>query len=190
MLFLQKLAKFWNCLFKWNFSLPTESELMAADVIVTQAFSRLANGKAGPGNELLAQAARDLQKRFSLPILAQEEVSLAAPDLQCELVVKSSADGRSTIQVNTFTVAKAQAEFCARKGWKRVIVVVVPYGRGRALWVYERLGLKAVPAPVAEKGYEHPNLAHWTARGGRIRSFFAIVRELLCRLLFLYKGWM
>ena len=184
-LFLRRL---FNCFFSWHILPATENELKTADCIVTQAFSRLSDGGAGPGNEILARVAETLQKRLSLPLLVQEEISIALPELRCDLIVKSSSDGRSSATVNTYSVAKEQTLFCRKKGWKRVIVVVYPYHMGRAVWTYQRFGLDAIPAWVPQRGYEHPKLVHWVCQGGAIRICFMLLRELLCRILFLALG--
>ncbi len=184
MLFIQKL---WNCFVNWNIAPATPQELRTADVIVTQACSRLKDNSPGPVNKVLADVTRRLWEHYRLPILPQEEIAMADPTLPIHTRIGASLDGVSTMQWNTYVVAKWQARICLENGWKRVIVVAVPYHMGRACAVYRKVGL--IPFPVAmpaqEKQYFLPELKMWALR----TPLRAKSRELACRLLFLYKEW-
>lgn len=182
------MATRYYTLFSWKIPPATEQELKTADAIVTQAFARLKDNTPGPGNAILAQVTRALYTKYHLPVLPQEEVAMADPFLTIHTkIIAESPDGRSTLKWNTYFVAKRQAEICQVQGWKRVIVVAVPFHMGRAVAVYHKVGLVPLPAkmPLPAAQYFHSDILDPTLRF-RTR---ATVRELLCRLLFLYKGW-
>lgn len=182
------MASLWYALFKWNIAPATEQELKTADAIVTQAYSRLKDNSPGPGNLVLARVTRKLWERYHLPILAQEEVAMADPTLPIHTRIGGSPDGLSRMQWNTYVVAKLQAKICQANGWERVIVVAISWHMGRACAVYRKIGLMPLPTekPAEEKRCFHPESMAKTLR----TPLIAKTRELACRLLFLYKGWM
>lgn len=181
------MASLWYALFKWEIPPATEQELKTADAIVTQAYSRLKDNSPGPGNMMLARVTRKLWERYRLPILPQEEISMADPALQIHTRIGTSPDGLSTMQWNTYAVAKWQARICRANDWKRVIVIAVPFHMGRACAVCRKVGLLPLPAATPEdRTIFHPESMAKTLR----TPFLALPRELACRLLFLYKGWM
>lgn len=206
------MASLWYTLFTWQLTPATETELATAHAIVTQAHGRMRDGTAGPGNEIMAAATRRLHERFPyLPILPQEDVALADPELPYHSVIGGlkdsramanvrhkhathgggSATGASNMQWNTYVIARAQAEICKRNGWTRVIVVAFPLHWGRAAAAYRKLGLLPlmVEMPPYLDAYMHPDLVPDGLLGIQTVSKFK-KRELLCRLLFKYKGWM
>lgn len=183
---MQFLKSLWRCLFIWQIPPAEETELKTAEAIVTQAFSSLKNGKPGSGNIILAGIARNLHRKYSLPILAQEEVAQALID--CSLtpltpyatITKECTGGGW----NTLNIAKAQEEICRSRGWRKVIVVAHPVHMGRAVWTYAKLGLKPLAAAMPDIGYIHPKLIH---RSHRSKWLFRL-RELCGRILFLLWG--
>lgn len=181
--FIRNLLK---CLFVWRFKYATEAELASADAIVTQSYNRHKDGTAGPGNLIMAIVAKELCLRYRLPVIPQEELVMAMPTLPCFAVAGGSNDGKSTKNWNIYEVAKFQANVCKANGWKKVVVVVVPLGAGRALWCYKKLGLDPILAPMPTSGYYHPDNQTFTLRGP-IRLF---IREFLCRLLFQKWGYL
>ena len=183
--FLKRLA---DCFFTWKFPEPSLLELVPVGVIVTQAWSKLRDGQPGPGNTLLADTAIDLSWKRGFKVIAQEEVAYVYPGRFAFVAraPKSCTDGRSTPEWNTYMVAVKQAEICLQYGWQTVLVVAAPVHMGRALWVYERLGFRALPAPVHNaRAYNHPDTVHWSTRGSLLWTY---IRELMCRLLFLWQG--
>lgn len=183
------VQKLWNCLFQWHIPPASEDELKTAHAIVTQAYSRLKDNSPGPGNRVLASVTRKLWERHRLPILPQEEIAMADQTLPIHTRIGASPDGLSTMQWNTYAVAKWQARVCLSNDWKRVIVVAFSWHMGRACAVYRKVGLiplpAAMPAEAEEKQCFHPESRDWTLR----TPLRAKPRELACRLLFLYKGW-
>lgn len=175
---------FW-CFYTWNIAPASPENLGNADAIVTQAFSRSKKGGIGKGNHTLACVAHLLHICYQLPILAQEEIALANPSLSYMIVIRrENNQGSSAISWNTHTVAKKQFEICKTNGWHSVIVVSAPDHMGRALKVYEKLGLKAVPAPMPTEEYFEPNLTHWSHR----RKWRFRMREFTARICFLFAG--
>ncbi len=189
---ITKLLKHgFKCLFVWNIPSANKEEFGTADAIVTMAHGRMRDGTAGPGNVILAKITREFNEKYPhLPILPQEEIPLADPDLPYYTIIGGSLDGCSTMEWNTYAIASWQAKICKENGWKRVIVIAFPLHMGRTTWVYEKLGLIPLPAkmPLGLKAYMDPNLVPSGVLGIQTPVRFA-VRELLCRILFLYKGW-
>ena len=180
---MEWLITLFRCFLDWRNCSGRPEDFTHAHAIVTQACSRLRNGSPGPGNLILAAVTRNLHDKYGLPILAQEEVPMAAPELPYAYIAGGSKDGKSTWSWNTYTIARLQARECDARGWHRVIVVTVPSHMFRALRVYEKLGLEAIPAPMPRRGYLHPKSVHWSARAEPL----LYLRELLCRILFLLQ---
>lgn len=185
------MASLWYALFKWNIPPVSEKELKTAQAIVTQAHGRMRDGSGGPGNLLMAEVARTLHARLNLPILPQEDLSIADPTLPFHTVIGGSATGKSTLQWNTFVIAARQAEICRENGWLKVIVVAFPLHMGRAVAVYRKAGLIpfAAAMPSNLKAYMHPDLVPGGLLGIQTVPRYAL-REFLVRLMFLKNGWM
>jgi hypothetical protein len=183
--------KICSALLDWSPPVATEEELGTAQAIVTMAHGRMRDGKAGPGNAIMACVTRALWEKYRLPILPQEEISMADPSLPCHTIISGSDDGRSNMKWNTRIIAERQAEICKKNGWTKVIVVAFPLHQGRARAVYRKLGLEPLFAemPARLKDYMHPNLVPGGIVGIQTIPRF-VVREFLCRILFLWKGWM
>lgn len=179
------LKRLFRCLFVWRLEQATVEEISKAQAIVTQAYSRLKNGRPGSANEEHAWIARRLWEKYGLPVIPQEEIAMADPELPCFEIAGGSPDGRSTFSWNTWEVAKVQADVCKKNGWDTAIVVVNPVGAGRTKWVYETLGFKPllVIVPMYDDYYQ-PDLVHFSLR----KKWRAYVREFFCRLLFLFWG--
>ena len=178
--------RLWRCLFIWKIPPAPGEKLATAQVIVTQACSRLKNSEPGPGNNTLAQVTRWLSEHYQLSVIPQEEVVMADPNLPCIEVVGGSPDGRSTPSWNTWTIAEIQAGICRREELRSVIVVADPAHMGRAVWVYEAQGLKALPAPMPRdmRRYIFRDAVHWSRRALWLIYF----REFCARVLFLLQG--
>jgi hypothetical protein len=113
----------------------------------------------------MARVAKRLHEQFHLPVIPQEELVMADPTLPYLEIAGGSRDGKSTMQWNTYEVAKFQANICKARNWKTVIVVVAPMHAG---------------------GYYHPENQTFTLRG----PWRLFIREILCRYMFLFLGKM
>jgi hypothetical protein len=180
----------YRCYFRWQFEQGTEQELSTAEIILTQGCSRLKSGAAGKGNDLMARSTRALHERFPhIPILPQEEVRIADPDLPYVGVasIGDEREGKSSMSWNTYEVARIQAEYCRKHGLTRAIIVAHPFHMGRSLWVYEDLGLTTIPAPMLGKTSDYYGEADLVHPSHRFATS-AFAREILCRTLFLLQG--
>lgn len=181
------VKKLFQIFFVWNVPAASEEELLQADAIVTQAFSRTKDNRPGPGNGMMASLMRQLHLWYGLPILAQEEVAWAAPKLSYACVSEDpNRSGNSTASWNTWEVAKVQAEYCTKRGWKKVIVVAVPDHMLRSLEVYRKLGLEPLAAPMHRRNYCSPSLTAWTCW----HPWLFRLSEIGRRLLFWRWGYM
>lgn len=176
--------------FVWKVPQATFVEIAQADAIVTMAHGLLKNGTPSPGDQILARVVRDLHRRFPLmPIIPQEPVALAAPDIPFAAVArppKGNVLGGSNRQWNTRTVARFQANICRENNWKTVAFVATPYSQPRTQWELERYGLRCMAVPVppySKKLYDHPLSIYWYGRGGAWRDL--LVEALRGRLHYL-----
>ena len=140
----------------------------------------LKNGKPGPGNELIAKTAKALSQMYRLPVLTQSEIELADDSLLYVYIYRGQTGGHSTMACNTYTITEAQASFCKKRGWKKIIVVAFPLHMGRAIWTYQLFGLETMPANMPKTGYAHSELIHWSHR----KEWLFFLREILVRVFF------
>lgn len=179
------LRMLWKCFAVWVVKPAIQEELRGARAVLAFADSRMRDGSPGSGNELIAGVVRHLHTAYDLPILVQEEVALAAPDLPYAYVVRGEQTGTSSRGWNTAVIANQMVAVCRRNDWKRVAIATTPAHLCRAMWVAERLGLQVMAAAMPKGQYFHKDLALWACRGGELRFRS---RELLVRLFFLLRG--
>lgn len=179
MRFFQDLYK---CIFVWSLKPSSEREIAKADAIVTSAHGLLKNGKPSPGDAVFTQTLRALHQKFpQKPIIPQEPVALAAPEIRYAAIARPPKDnilGASNMAWNSRVVAEFQADVCRKNGWKTVAVICHPYAP-RFKWELERCGLRVLVTrvpPYNKKTYTHPQSISWYGRGGRLRY---ILIELL-----------
>ena len=179
------LRMLWECITLWRPEPATEEELRKCDAVFAFADSRMRDGSPGPGNEFIAAGCRELCERYGLPLLVQDEVALAAEDLECRYVARGPQHGKSGRRWNTATITDEFAAICRQERWCRIVIVSTPDHLLRCCWVARKRGFEAVCAEMPEGHYFHPDLALWACRGGKYR-FRA--RDFLVRLYFLFRG--
>lgn len=187
------LKKLYWCLFVWRIPYARDEELKNVDAIVTQAVSKLKDGSSGPGDELLADAVERIRKTYpDMPVLAQDVVAhvLQQRGISCVSIAKPQEEsyGHSSFHWNTYTVALKQFELCKQKSWKRIALVAMPDHVVRSFMVYNNVGFKdvrVIAVDPIQTHYHHPKCLYWSMRGDRWRF---VLRELGCRLLFLFTG--
>lgn len=178
-------------LFVWSVPQASKQEIAQADAIVTMAHGLLKDGTPSPGDQILADVVRNLHRQFpTKPIIPQEPVALAAPDLPYVAVArppKINVLGSSNMAWNTRVVARFDAEVCRRNGWKKVAFVATPWCQPRTQWELERCKLQCVAVPVPpfrkliyDPLYTHPLSIYWYGRGGLFR--YLLVEALRGRL--------
>jgi hypothetical protein len=184
------INKLWKALTDWDFVPASEGQIRSSQLVVTQAWSRRKDGRPGAGNRMLAEATEGVCIGFNKPVFPQEEVAWGLPKwVPVVGVAGGSETGGSTLEWNTYAVAKVQHDYCRKHDITRVIVVAHPLHMNRALWVYRRLGLEAVPAPVSRRlcWYQDQGLVHPAfRRGWGIPVIW--FRELLARWLFVLQA--
>lgn len=188
MLFFQKL---FGCFFAWNTVHAYFSELKSADVILTQAAGRVLGNKPGKGNIILARVLRQIHAVFpEKPMMPQEEVAWAAPDLPYHKVIRAPAGdlrkGHSTAQWNTDTIVAAQAEECKKMGWTKAIYLDVPGHHWRTGLCMKRHGLVPFVMLVPSSDYSDPENIFFSLR--HAYPWLFLTRELVCRIIFLITG--
>lgn len=177
MLFFSFLRDVFSCIFVWRVKQATFVDIVQADVIVTMAHGLLNIGTPSPGDCALADTIRKLHQQFpDKPIIPQEPVAIAAPDLPYVAVAKppkSNMLGSSNMSWNTRTVTGFDADVCRKNGWKKVAFVATPWCQPRTQWELERFGLQCVAVPVPpfrklfnDPIYTHPLSIYWYGRGG------------------------
>ena len=172
-MFLQDV---YRCLFVWKAPQATTVQIARADAIVTMTQGLRKDGTPSRGDMLFADVMRKLHEQFpQKPIIPQEPVALAAPDISYVAVAKppeGNTLGGSSMAWNTRTVTSFQAEVCWEHGWKTVALIAAPWTQTRAKWELERCGLKVVVVPMppyTKELYGDPNSIYWYCRGGSIR---------------------
>lgn len=165
-----------RCAFVWKAPQGTEEQISRTHAIVTMAHGLLRNGQPSPGDHIFAGKLRELHKKFpEKPMIPQEPVALAAPDLRYVAVAKPPEEnilGGSDMAWNTRAVARFQADVCHRHGWRTVALIAAPWTQTRAMWEIQRcdLDVVVVPMPPYRKDlYGHLDIIYWYARGGSAR---------------------
>lgn len=173
MTFLKDLSQ---AVFVWKVPQATREEIARADAIVTAAHGLLRDGAPSPGDKTLAEAMRRVHRRFpEKPLIPQEPVALAAPELRYAAVArppKGNKLGSSNLTWNSRSVARFQAHACrdlfpAKKG-VTVALIATPWCQPRMKWELERCGLHVVTVPVPPfraETYNHPHSIYWYGRG-------------------------
>lgn len=188
---MQFLGKLLRCVFMWHLPQSSIKDISRADVILTQAVSLLKDGSPGPGNKILADVLRELHEKFpDKPIIPQEELSLAAPELPYFAIAKRPPSGvacHSNSAWNTEAVVSFQHDICEKHGWKKAAVVAMPDHQGRTVMVMERFGFVpiVVPVPGPQEIYFNSDCFYFSQRGHRWRF---LLREFLCRIYFLLSS--
>ena len=183
--------KFFGCFFEWDVVCASRRELESADVILTQAAGRLADKRPGKGNMILAHVLRRLHAVFpEKPMMPQEEVAWAAPDLPYYKVItapgKDLPKGHSTRLWNTDVVVGAQAAECRKNGWTKAIYLTLPGHHWRTALCMKHYGLTPYGMRVPATDYSDPENIFFSLR--HAYPFLFLVREFVCRILFLITG--
>lgn len=181
------LRMFWECFTVWRVRPVNQNVLSSAQVIAAYSASRMEDGSVGEPNCRIADVARSLQRAFGLPIITQEEIAMAAPELSYRTVLKGGDRfGNSSFAWNTAVLADRMVEMCRKSGWRCAIVVASPMHQPRCCWVLARRGLHPLAAamPGTQRDYVDSRLAQRSVRS--VPRF--VVREFLSRLLFLFRG--
>lgn len=186
------MATLYDTLFTWRIPPASEQKLQTARAIVTQSTGREKDQETpGRGNFILADVTHALWQRLKIPVLPQIEVRFAeklrrGTGFPAAFTADQTEDGKSTMSWNTYVVARLQKEWLEKNGIPlRAILVASPIHMGRAVWVYEKLGFTVFPAFVPTGQYFDSRQDQWWLRC----AAGVYVYEFLCRLLFLYKGW-
>ena len=151
-------------------------DVWRADAILTMAQGLRKDGTPSRGDKLFAKEMESIHLLWpQKPIIPQEPVALAAPDIPYVAVAKPPEGndlGGSNMAWNTRTVARFQAGVCHEHGWKTVALIAAPWTQPRAKWELERYGLSVVVVPMppySKERYGDPLCLYWYARGGSFR---------------------
>ncbi len=162
-----------RCIFVWWIKPASEEEIAKAHAIATTAHGLTKSGKPSPGDTVLAMMMTDLHLRFpDKPIIPQEPVALAAPDIAYFAIAKPPTGnifGSSNMAWNTRTVARFDADACRERGCKRVVLVAASWAAPRMKWELERCGMEVLVAkvpPYRKRTHAHPGCIYWYGRGG------------------------
>lgn len=152
------------------------AQIAQVDAIVTMAQGLRKDGAPSRGDHLFAGVMQDLHERFpDKPIIPQEPVALAAPDIPYIAVArppKGNTLGGSNMAWNTRSVAMFDAGVCRNHGWQTVALIAAPWTQTRAKWELERCGLHVAVVPMppyTKEQYGDPDSIYWYCRGGSIR---------------------
>lgn len=181
------LRRLFECVFVWGEPTP-RGNLQDAQLIVTQAMPDCAGGASSDTNVAIADLAQHLHDKLGIPIFPQAEVGKILETRGVPLVGNTLFYGNVSLLADEYIgshgIARLQKNLCDEHGWTKVLLVVPFPHAWRALWIYERLGLKVIVPPGLPKIKFQRNL---TQRRWR-RAITAYPYELLARLISLYMG--
>jgi uncharacterized SAM-binding protein YcdF (DUF218 family) len=90
------------------------------------------------------------------------------------------------IVANTHDEAVLIAALAKRRGWNKVLLVTQPWHMRRAMAVFAKAGLRALPAPCVETEYELTYLRH---PGDRRNAFRNWLHETMGIQIYRMRGW-
>ncbi|GEM_PF-3324084 len=151
------------------------AQIAQVDAIVTMAQGLRKDGTPSRGDRLFADVLETIHEKFPWKrIIPQEPVALATKGIPFTAIAKppkGNALGESSRTWNTRAVARLQAGFCRRNGWKTVALIASPW-TPRAKWELERCGLNVVVVPMppySRELYGDPDSIYSYCRSGSIR---------------------
>ncbi len=209
------MKKLFRCLFSWQVAYPSFEEiernvLFATQkkqpvVILTHDIGLCEGNTPGRGNRSMALTlARTMRMFPSVPVLAQLGVALALEELgyKATQTIGPTASGtpldHSTLVYNSHKVVTDQREWLEAHGMfpALALTIATPLHMGRVKWIMEKQGFEMLPVPLptgSQREYMDPQGLYLSVRlagkfPGGVLVFF--LREVLARLLFLWKGWL
>ena len=90
------------------------------------------------------------------------------------------------IVANTHDEAVLVSDLAKRRGWDKVLLVTQPWHMRRAIAVFNKAGLRVLPAPCVETEYELTYLRH---PGDRRNAFRNWLHETLGFHIYRWRGW-
>lgn len=184
--FFEFLSKFWQVFFSWKMRPSEADKLKNADVIIGQSFGIDPNNKPGISNEFLANIVTQYDRydavlhHYPYTILQWEIADCVGFS---DYIISESRI--QSIYLDTYEVLAQTWVVCQKEGWKKAIIVAHPDHVWRVAKTAEKLGFQVLIADTAGCPYNPQSTQPWT----RNRPAF-IGREILARLLYLYKGWL
>jgi len=185
-LILQRLLQ---CIFVWGRP-ASKGNPQKAQLIVVQTASDCEGGVASVTNIALADLAERYHKKFGTPIFPQAEaerilqgrgvVSVGTTLIYSTVPLLSEKYGNGSLGI-----AESQQQFCAERGWTKVLVLAYYPHAWRVIWIYERMGLEVIIPKDLPKMHPQANMSQWRHR----RAVTSYLFELAARLFFLYKGY-
>jgi hypothetical protein len=157
-----------------------------ADVVGAFSFAFLKDG-FGRSNKEMARVVEDIHKGWDLPIMSQWEIAYAVQDQESKkaletIIEKHREEGK---YLDTLEVAEQMAEQMKKRGRKKILVVAHPLHVWRAVKILQKLGVKALVAPLLWSVPFEPKSEQWWTRN----RFFWTIKEIPIRLGSLLKGW-
>ncbi|MFA6551966.1 MAG: hypothetical protein WCT19_00500 [Candidatus Paceibacterota bacterium] len=187
------LKTLFECFFVWRFRPNKIDHSICSpcpfyedvDVIIVHAGGDRVDGQPGEINKYLVDAIFDVTvciKRV-LPVIAQGEMTQCLADTDFPLLGNIPSQRNNGAYIDTVDVAKAHKRICEEYGFKKPILVSYQPHLWRAYMVSKKIGLDVIVADVPDCVYEPECSQKW------MRHWYSnAVRELACRLVWLFQG--
>lgn len=199
-LFVLATPAFSSCLLVWlEADIPANVDFSAAQAIVIPcADFRSGHGGAddGPGPQSVQRLmlAADAYNRFHLPILV---TGGPAPQLRttCARLLKSTIERYFAVPVSwvedrsqtTFENAANSAELLQKMNIHTVIVVTQARDTPRAIWSFERVGVRALPWPAPRATREIDQIADVLPNPESLEETYYALHEMIGALYYRLK---
>ena len=183
------ISRLVECFSVWR--IEPRGDLSEGDIVITQAASATADGP-GPMNELIAQVALEIARKYGIPIAAQGEVADLLVFVN-DVDVYSSPTQREqkTLglrHLDSRDMALWHKGVCDALGCKRPILVTYQPHLVRVLWVTEKCAFSNIIVPFVPSAtgkHYAKGAEYWWASFQYIASF----REFCGRMLFWMCSW-
>jgi len=177
-MFLKKIIE---CFFVWHVPSDFKRLLKESDVLIGQSFGVRANNNPGKSNEKLSCIAKEIQDKYSVPLILQWEIAEGIQSISDVEVIRQHR--RKGKYLDTYEVIAQANNICKKNGWNRVIMLAHPHHCWRCVMAAEKLGLSVAVVNTMEISYDHLSKQIWTRS-----PWMFMPRELVARLLYLVTG--
>jgi hypothetical protein len=188
--FVRFISNLPDCFGNWSLITCYKGVENELDVKVGFAFGETTNFANQDSNFELAKTAL----RSSRPSILQGEIAIYESDIHRDNTISLEDSFPDVEYVDSRHIAEAAANICLQKGWTKIGIIAHPHHQWRCMMLLKKQGFDVYPIDCSNVSYSPNNSQPWVRGAWRLNqdlnplnSF--IPREVLVRLLFLWKGW-
>lgn len=178
------------CFKNWNLKPIDKDVENQLDVKIGFAFGETTNFTSQDSNYELAKTAL----KSSKPAILQGEIAIYELDIHCDNIISLEDSFPGIKYIDSRHIAYEAGKICHQNGWMKVGVIAHPHHQWRCLMLLKKQGFDVYPLDCTNVRYSPNNSQPWVRGALRLNqdinplnSF--IPREVVARLLFLWKGW-